>query len=71
MNFFTNQVFQEVKRMQYQMEYPGMADNFKILIKNYTDGINQRSMQWSNLCWMLNVEPKIQQQKFRNIILNE
>ena len=63
MNFFTNQVFQEVKRMQYQMEYPGMAENFKILIKNYTDGINQRSMQWSNLSRMLNDEPKKQQQK--------
>lgn len=35
--------------MQFQVEYPGMAENFKELIKNYTSGLNQRNIQWANL----------------------
>jgi hypothetical protein len=43
------------------MEYPGMADNFKKLIKEYTDGLNQRSMQWSNLGKVLSNTPNNKQ----------
>jgi hypothetical protein len=57
MNYFLNQVFQEVKRMQYQMEYPGMAENYKKLVKEYTDGLNQRSMQWSSFSKNLSNTP--------------
>ena len=57
MNYFSNQVFQEVKRMQYQMEYPGMAENYKKLVKEYTDGLNQRSMQWSSFSKNLSNTP--------------
>ena len=44
MNFFTNQVFQEVWRMQGQMEYDGMQENFQELTKDYTNGLNHRMM---------------------------
>jgi hypothetical protein len=57
MHYFANQVLQEVRRMQYQMEYPGMAENFKLLIKSYTEGLNQRSMQWSNVGKILSNTP--------------
>lgn len=44
MNYFTNQIFNEVQRMQFQMELPGMLDNFKELTNEYTQGLNQRNL---------------------------
>jgi hypothetical protein len=44
MNVFSNQVLNEVRRMQVGMEQPGMHENFKMLTKEYTDVLNQRSM---------------------------
>ena len=39
------------------MEYPGMAENYKKLVKEYTDGLNQRSMQWSSFSKNLSNTP--------------
>ena len=57
MNVFSNQVLNEVRRMQVGMEQPGMHDNFKMLTKEYTDVLNQRSMQWANLLKILEDNP--------------
>jgi hypothetical protein len=57
MNIFTNTVLSEIRRMQLAMELPGMHDNFKMLTKQYTDVLNQRSMQWANLIKNLEENP--------------
>eukprot|EP00347_Sterkiella_histriomuscorum_P004439 403360453 len=49
MNYFTNQIFQEAKRMQFEMEYEGMKDNFRDLAKKIVVGLNQRNIQWSGI----------------------
>ncbi|CDW88423.1 px domain containing protein [Stylonychia lemnae] len=61
MNFFKNQVFQEVKRMQFEMEYEGMKNNFRDMIKKVTAGLNQRNIQWSSI---INALEKV---KFENL----
>ena len=62
MNFFTNKVLSEVRRMQLGLEQPGMHENFQKLTKEYTDVLNQRSMQWANLLKNLDDNPNQQQQ---------
>lgn len=49
MNLFTNQVYQETWRMLAQLEYRGLADNFKVLCQEQAQGLNQKSCQWSQL----------------------
>ena len=44
MNFFTNKVLSEVRKMQLGLEQPGMHENFQKLTREYTDVLNQRSM---------------------------
>jgi hypothetical protein len=44
MNFFTNSVLSEIQTMQSTLEMPGFVENFRLLTKDYTDGLNQRSI---------------------------
>ena len=57
MNIFSNQVLNEVQHMQLGLEQPGMHENYKKLTKEYTDLMNQRSMQWANLLKILDDNP--------------
>ena len=61
MNFFTNKVLSEVRRMQLGLEQPGMHENFQKLTREYTDVLNQRSMQWASLLKNLDENPNQQQ----------
>jgi len=44
MNFFTNQAWQEVRRMQNTLELDSLKDNLKNLGNENKEGLNQRAL---------------------------